>query len=183
MFSINAGMSLLVMFLVCSVTALNNKTCETPDNPENGFVTINEDDPTLAVYSCSSGYVMSGKTHRVCESNGQWKGSAPDCRLETTESSSHLSAIIGGIISGSVILAVAATVIIYLIKKRDDGNREPCISLNCHWCPRNRDESDRRVVNHASFGDGYNGQQSSQLSLPYFLNGNRTAAIKELGEY
>ncbi len=35
---------------------------------------------TVATYTCTSGYTLSGDTTRTCGSDGQWSGSAPTCQ-------------------------------------------------------------------------------------------------------
>ncbi|XP_060578139.1 sushi, von Willebrand factor type A, EGF and pentraxin domain-containing protein 1-like [Ruditapes philippinarum] len=157
MFSTNAGMCLLVMNIVCSIAALNNKSCETPDFPENGFVIISKGDPTLAVYLCSSGYVLNGQSHRVCASNGEWDGRTPSCLLETKESSSNVAAIIGGLLGGSAILGLTSGAIVYLIMGRKKDKSGPCIT----FCPKNINNvhDDHSSVNNTTNVVGKNKNQ------------------------
>ncbi len=57
---------------------------------ESGGITYDPDtmprtDGATAVYSCISGYQLSGVTQRICEDNrsgmgGEWTGSMPSCK-------------------------------------------------------------------------------------------------------
>ena len=58
--------------------------CPTLTSPANGAVSA----PTKTVgsvarYSCSSGYTLSGVATRTCQSNGEWSGSQPSCQGES----------------------------------------------------------------------------------------------------
>ena len=55
---------------------------EPPDSPSNGNVTLTDGDTqygAIAIYSCNSGYTLTGTTDRQCQSNGQWD--IPTCDL------------------------------------------------------------------------------------------------------
>ena len=34
----------------------------------------------VAIYQCNLGYILSGNAERVCQSDGNWKGSIPSCK-------------------------------------------------------------------------------------------------------
>ena len=37
-----------------------------------------------AMYSCDTGYMLSGPAERTCQADGQWNGSVPTCESEWT---------------------------------------------------------------------------------------------------
>ena len=61
-----------------TLTVVDCGTLETITNGNvlvNGGTTFN----SIAMYNCSSGYHLVGMVNRVCQSSGQWNGSAPRC--------------------------------------------------------------------------------------------------------
>ena len=58
-------------------------TCPEPEGIMNGKVEttgirrVN----SLAVYTCNSGYTLSGFRGRKCDENGEWEGTPPTCLL------------------------------------------------------------------------------------------------------
>ena len=42
---------------------------------------------SLATYQCEEGYLLAGNSQRICQSNGHWNGSTPECqRIENNSS-------------------------------------------------------------------------------------------------
>ena len=55
-------------------------TCSQLAAPTNGaMVTSSNTYNSTAVFSCSTGYVISGSSLRICQSNGDWSGVPPLC--------------------------------------------------------------------------------------------------------
>lgn len=55
--------------------------CGKLSNPINGAVT-QENPPlvgTKAIYTCRKGFVLVGSSRRICQNNGRYSGSAPNC--------------------------------------------------------------------------------------------------------
>ena len=50
-------------------------------NPTNGFVLVNNNpvEGDIALYDCSSSFILVGNDTRVCQSDGTWSGSEPVC--------------------------------------------------------------------------------------------------------
>ena len=54
--------------------------CPPLSNPRNGFVSYSDGYAgDIAVYTCTSGYMLVGITTRVCQVTERWTGSQPDC--------------------------------------------------------------------------------------------------------
>lgn len=62
--------------------------CPSLGSPENGQAITELGFGSRAEYSCSEGYALVGNGERVCQSDGTWSGSDPECecefRVETT---------------------------------------------------------------------------------------------------
>jgi len=53
--------------------------------PTNGMVNFNSTvEGSMANYMCNEGYIIDGVIQRVCQDNGQWSGSVPQCQRELT---------------------------------------------------------------------------------------------------
>lgn len=61
--------------------------CETPDEVDNGTLSLPTDNTYGAVYSiaCDSGYYLIGVVNRTCQSDGTWSGGVPVCLGESTQ--------------------------------------------------------------------------------------------------
>ena len=62
-----------------------------PGQLSRGSVSISSSGPpysvgTLASYTCDEGYERVGDNSRTCQSDGQWSGSVPQCRLKQCSS-------------------------------------------------------------------------------------------------
>lgn len=69
--------NLVTLFFSHQPTAV---TCGELQDPENGRVSINSDIfDSLALYTCDSGYMISGEVLRRCQANAMWSGEAPMC--------------------------------------------------------------------------------------------------------
>ena len=54
--------------------------CGRLDNPENGLVNFVETfGGSVANYSCNETFVLCGTESRICQLNGSWSGSPPEC--------------------------------------------------------------------------------------------------------
>ena len=54
--------------------------CGSLVNPANGQVSLETTfEGSVANYSCNQTYVLCGTECRVCQSNGSWSGTQPDC--------------------------------------------------------------------------------------------------------
>ena len=61
-------------------------TCPTLTSPANGAVSAPARTVgSVATYSCSSGYTLSGGTTRTCQSSGEWSGLQPSCQGECSD--------------------------------------------------------------------------------------------------
>ena len=63
---------------ICNVLFL---ACQALQNPADGSV-VAPTSPVFqdeAVYSCNSGFTLSGQERRCCLSTGLWSGTAPTC--------------------------------------------------------------------------------------------------------
>ena len=55
--------------------------CGSLPNPKNGQVTFGSTRVgTSATYQCDSGFVLVGKSTRVCQASGEWSGDEPQCQ-------------------------------------------------------------------------------------------------------
>ncbi|XP_063401402.1 sushi, von Willebrand factor type A, EGF and pentraxin domain-containing protein 1-like [Mytilus trossulus] len=62
-------------------------SCQVLESPDNGNVnTLGLTFRNIATYSCSDGYSLEGGSIRVCQSDGTWSGTSPNCRLVTCPS-------------------------------------------------------------------------------------------------
>ena len=61
-----------------------------------------------ATYTCDSGYILVGNDTRECLSSGRWSDEDPYCELE------NLKAIIGAVVSVSVVLLFIGLVLVVL---------------------------------------------------------------------
>ena len=56
--------------------------CGGLSNPSNGQVSIIDNTVGgIASYTCTTGYTLVGSETRICQSDGSWSESAPDCRI------------------------------------------------------------------------------------------------------
>ncbi len=62
--------------LMCFPPAVD---CGSLANPRNGIVIGNSTFGSEVTYVCDQGYTISGNDSRVCQSNGEWNGTAPEC--------------------------------------------------------------------------------------------------------
>lgn len=70
---------------------LNLSDCEVPPNPDFGFVNVSIDRQT-SVYSCNTGFVLTGVATRVCQTDGLgWTGDPPTCCKYSSRQASVLS--------------------------------------------------------------------------------------------
>ena len=54
--------------------------CGSLENPTNGQVDFTATfGGSIANYTCDQGYLLCGAGNRICQSNGSWSGSPPDC--------------------------------------------------------------------------------------------------------
>ncbi|XP_019863590.1 PREDICTED: sushi, von Willebrand factor type A, EGF and pentraxin domain-containing protein 1-like isoform X2 [Amphimedon queenslandica] len=54
--------------------------CKELTNPENGKVKfVSTLLSSIATYSCNDGFILSGKSRRECQINGEWSGTEPSC--------------------------------------------------------------------------------------------------------
>ena len=55
--------------------------CYELQDPVNGIVTVTKPlaSEAIAIYTCDSGYELSGDQTRTCMSNGMWSGEEPTC--------------------------------------------------------------------------------------------------------
>ena len=59
-------------------------SCGQLASPSNGRVDTSAG-PSFgdtAMYSCDTGYMLSGPVERTCQADGQWNGSEPTCESE-----------------------------------------------------------------------------------------------------
>lgn len=84
----------LVLYQLAQVCTIKNSTlqamidcifvvvnCGPLDHPTNGIVTYSDTTySSVAMYSCSSSYNISGNVTRICLGSGHWSGSEPTCR-------------------------------------------------------------------------------------------------------
>lgn len=54
--------------------------CGPVSSPTNGFVFYDSStEGSVAIYSCDTGYTLTGDPERTCQADGQWSGAAPIC--------------------------------------------------------------------------------------------------------
>ena len=69
----------------CRSTVLREKVNLTI---QNGFIEYTETSiGAVATYQCKEGYLLVGNPQRICQSNGHWNGSIPECQLTQNNSS------------------------------------------------------------------------------------------------
>ena len=58
--------------------------CCVVDIPTNGTVDTSAGTffGDVARYSCYTGYMLTGIAERICQADGQWRGSVPTCESE-----------------------------------------------------------------------------------------------------
>ena len=66
-----------------SVAVCPGLSCETPERPENGLVSVisEGEGAPQAVYGCRVGYLLKGGGVRGCH-GGNWSGIEPTCECE-----------------------------------------------------------------------------------------------------
>ena len=66
------------VFIYCYMHTLVD--CGSLENPTNGQVDFTATfGGSIANYTCNQGYLLCGAESRICQSNGSWSGSPPDC--------------------------------------------------------------------------------------------------------
>ena len=56
--------------------------CSDPGTPTNSQRTLSSTTyNSVVTYTCDVGYTLQGSNSRVCQSNGQWSGSVPQCQV------------------------------------------------------------------------------------------------------
>ncbi|XP_045132686.1 uncharacterized protein LOC123516957 isoform X3 [Portunus trituberculatus] len=67
---------------ICGLSCVNpEKECGDLENPLFGFVEFTgRRVGSLATYKCQQGYHLLGEERRVCQGNGEWSATAPECR-------------------------------------------------------------------------------------------------------
>ncbi len=70
-------------------------SCGSLNNPANGQVsTIDNVYQSTASYTCDTGYTLNGNhTTRICQDNGQWSGSIPNCSRKSELNFYHAASI------------------------------------------------------------------------------------------
>ena len=57
--------------------------CGDPGTPTNGQRTLSSTTyNSVVTYTCDVGYTLQGTSNRICQSNGQWSESVPQCNCE-----------------------------------------------------------------------------------------------------
>ena len=66
--------------------------CSVLTDPTNGFVSFTTTTfNSVATYTCTSNYVISGSRQRTCLETGQWSGEEPTCISESFINSNNTS--------------------------------------------------------------------------------------------
>ena len=59
--------------------------CGSLDHPEHGTVTHSSNATSFeveATYSCGLGYNLVGDTRRICQADGNWSNTEPECQIK-----------------------------------------------------------------------------------------------------
>lgn len=70
---------------VCGLTCIRTgMKCTRLEDIENGFFELDPDNSfgSLVRYSCSDGFILSGKRERTCQGDRKWSGQSPKCVTE-----------------------------------------------------------------------------------------------------
>ena len=61
------------------------KDCGHPGNITNGDLDISNGTQVgdVVMYTCDSGYKLSGREYRICQNVGNWSGTEPTCQSKT----------------------------------------------------------------------------------------------------
>ena len=74
--------------MILTANVMAPQACAELADPANGRVDTSNGTliDALAVYSCNTGFQLSGNRTRTCDREGMWTGSEPECRGKYTES-------------------------------------------------------------------------------------------------
>ena len=72
--------NVLLINSLCAIFDLCLVDCGSLEDPDDGQVNfVDTFGGSVANYTCDELYVLCGVESRVCQSNGSWSGSPPDC--------------------------------------------------------------------------------------------------------
>ena len=77
--------------------------CRDLSDPPNGQVVSAQ---FTAMYTCNSGYILVGDNTQICQPDGKWSGSQPNCSLD---------AVIGSVVTVLVTVLVTVMIIVCCI--------------------------------------------------------------------